>query len=148
MAFRIDIDLEINASPDAVWGVIMDTDSYKDWNPFVEACESSYQPGEPINLRVNLIGPTFTQVEYIKAFDEANKTFSYNMKPMPMGALHSERSHEVLDVGGGKTLYKSRFMLDGWMMPLVRGMMKSALEKGFHGMSDGIKSRAESLGKS
>lgn len=145
MTFRIDIDVEIEASPDQVWAVLMDTDSYKEWNPFVEDCETTYTPGDPIKLRVNLVGPTFTQVEYMKAFDADARTFSYNMKPMPAGALSSERSHEVVDAGNGKSIYKSRFQLQGWMMPLVRGMMKGALEKGFRGMTHGVKARAESL---
>ena len=39
------VERVINASPDAVWDVLMDTASYGDWNPVFIKVVGSYEPG-------------------------------------------------------------------------------------------------------
>ena len=142
--FEINHEIDIDAPASAVWAVITDFDSYPQWNPFVVSAQSSLKPGEPIDMKVKLLGPVQRQVEIILNVDEG-KGFSYCMKPFPFGALSSERSHRIVDLGDGRCHYSSHFHLQGWMMPLVRGLMKSALLRGFNNMSEAIKQRAESM---
>ncbi len=144
MSFTIEHVLEVDAPPATVWQVITDLASYGEWNPFVRSCESSLQPGDPIKMKVKLLGPPQPQEEVILEHVEG-KTLAYRMKPFPLGALSSRRSHEIEDLGNGRTRYRSHFQLQGWMMPLVRGLLGGRMQAGFTGMSEGIKSRAEQL---
>lgn len=141
--FVIDKTLEINAPSEVVWEVITDFASYKEWNPFILECESSLKPGDPIDLKVKLFAFPQPQREWVKEFVPGRR-FAYNMKPVPGGALSSQRSHD-LQPAGPATRYQSYFHLDGWLMPVVRGLMRSRLEAGFEGMTQGIKRRAEQL---
>ena len=140
--FEINHDIEINAPAEAVWDVITDFDRYPEWNPFVVEARSSLQPGEPIDMKVKLLGPVQRQVEVILDV-RPGEGFSYHMRPFPLGALSSLRSHKISDLGNGRCRYQSHFELRGWMMPLVRGLMRGALERGFGGMSQAIRERAE-----
>ncbi len=140
--FVIDNEVEINASAAEVWKVITDFDRYPEWNPFVVAAQSSLKPGDPIDMKVKLLGPVQRQVEIILEVNEG-KGFSYQMKPFPWGALSSRRSHEIIELDAQRCRYKSHFQLQGWMMPLVRGLMKGPLQRGFSGMTDAIRQRAE-----
>ena len=142
--FEINHEIEIDAPASSVWAVITDFDSYPQWNPFVVSAKSSLKPGEPIDMKVKLLGPVQRQVEIILDVEEG-KGFRYCMKPFPFGALSSERSHNIIDLGDDRCRYQSHFHLQGWMMPLVRGLMRPALHRGFGGMSEAIKQRAESL---
>lgn len=142
--FEINHDIDINAPASAVWAVITDFDSYSQWNPFVLSAKSSLKPGEPIEMEVKLLGPVQRQVEVILEVEEG-KGFSYCMKPFPLGALSSVRSHSIKDLGDGRCHYSSHFELSGWLMPLIRGLMRNPLERGFGGMSKAVKQRAESL---
>lgn len=141
--FVIDKTLQIKAPPEVVWEVITDFASYKEWNPFILECKSTLKPGDPIDLKVQIFAIPQPQREWVKEFVPGRR-FGYAMKPMPAGALSSQRSHDLQAEAGG-TRYQSYFHLDGWMMPLVRGMLGSRLEKGFEGMTQGIKTRAEEL---
>lgn len=141
--FVIDKTLVINAPPELVWEVITDFASYAEWNPFIPECVSTMKPGDPIDLKVKLFSFAQPQREWVKEIVPGLR-FAYAMKPYPAGALSSQRSHD-LTAEGGNTRYQSYFHLDGWMMPLVRGLLGSRMEKGFEGMTQGLKTRAEKL---
>ncbi len=143
--FVIDNEIEIKAPAAAVWQVITDFDSYSQWNPFVVQARSSLQPGAPIDMKVKLLGPVQRQVEIILDVREG-EGFSYCMKPFPLGALSSRRSHEITPLAEDRCRYRSHFELQGWMMPLVRGLMRGALERGFGSMTQAIGQRAEARG--
>ena len=144
MSYVIDRTLDIAAPAELVWEVITDFPRYGEWNPFILKCESTLKPGDPIDLRVKLMAVAQPQREWINEHVPGQR-FGYNMKPMPLGALSSRRTHAVEAVGGGGSRYHSHFELNGWLMPVVRGLLGSRLEQGFAGMTAGIQARAEQL---
>lgn len=144
MAIQIDHDLEINAPAAVVWDVITDTARYSEWNPFVLECDADLRPGQPINMRVRL-GKGIQKANEIIEQVEEGRGFSYHMKPPPLGALRSRRSHDIEPLDENRCRYRSHFELDGWLSPLVIFLMRDKLQAGFDGMSHGIKARAETL---
>lgn len=144
MSFIIEKTLDIKAPPAVVWEVLTDFAKYPEWNPFVVECKSTLQPGDAMDMRVKLIGPPQRQVEWMNEH-VPGKRFAYNMKPFPLGAVRSLRSHDLEAVGADATRYRSYFQLDGWMMPIVRGMFGAAIERGMRGMWEGVQHRSEQL---
>ncbi len=144
--FIIEKIVEINAPPAKVWEVITDLKRYPEWNPFMRECSTTFKPGDPINMQVALFAKPQPQTETVKEYVEG-KRFAYTMKPVPGGTLSSFRSHEVEALPNGRTRYRSYFYLKGWLMPVVRGLLGSRLQKGFAGMTQGIQERAEKLAK-
>lgn len=144
MTFVIDKTVEINAPAELVWEVLTDVKRYGEWNPFVEQCETTLEPGGPINMKVRL-GSKLQTANEILVDVQPGKRFSYRMKPVPPGALSSFRSHDIEFLDGNRSRYRSYFELKGWMMPLVRGLMGRHLQTGFAGMTEGVKRRSEQL---
>jgi uncharacterized protein YndB with AHSA1/START domain len=144
MSFVIDKTLDIAAPPEVVWEVLTDFPRYGEWNPFVVECRSTLVPGEAMDMRVKLVGFPQRQVEWMNEHVPGRR-FAYNMKPFPLGALRSRRSHEVEPAGANRTRYRSSFRLEGWMMPLVRGLLGGRIEAGMRGMWEGVQRRAEEL---
>jgi len=144
--FVIDRTVEINASAETVWRVISDLPRYGEWNPFCLAAESSLQPGDPIAMTVQLTARPQRVVEVMKEF-VPGKRFAYSMKPVPLGALSSLRSHDVEPLGPNRARYRSYFQLKGWLMPLVRLLLGRKLEQGFGSMTAAVVRRAEQLSK-
>lgn len=145
--FVIEQEFDIEAPAEVVWAVLTDFERYTEWNPFVVEARCDLRPGGAIDMKVKLLGPAQRQVEYIHAV-EPGKGFSYNMKPFPLGGLSSLRSHTIIDLGDGRCHYSSHFHLQGWLMPVVRGLMRGALQRGFGSMSEALKARAEHLAAS
>lgn len=146
MAIIIDHEIEIDAAAETVWEVITDVATYPEWNPFVKVCQTSLKPGEPINMKV-MLGNKLQKANEIIKDVTPGRGFSYNMKPLPMGALRSYRTHDIEKVDLRRCIYRSHFELAGWLSPVVGALMGSKLQAGFDGMAAGIKTRAESLAR-
>ena len=144
MPFIIDKHLEVAAPAEIVWEVITDLPRYGEWNPFMRECRTSFNPGDPIDMKVKIFARPQPQREWVLEF-VSGKRFAYRMKPVPGGTLSSFRSHDVEAAGPARTRYRSFFQLSGWLMPVVRGLLGARLEIGFQGMTEGIRVRAEKL---
>jgi hypothetical protein len=142
---RITETLEVAAPAATVWTVITDLDRYPEWNPFVVACRSTLQPGSPIDMRVRVL-PFVAQPQRETIFEhEPGRRLSYGLAPKPLGALASHRSHTVEAAGPERARYVPDFRLDGWLAPVVQGLLGRRLSAGFAAMSAAIKARAEAL---
>jgi len=145
MAFVIDDTVQIDAPAEVVWRVLTDFPRYGEWNPFCVSAESTLEPGAPITMRVRLLGSgERTQREYIRSVTPQTG-FTYCMKPIPLGALHSERSHTLTPLGADRCRYDSHFELGGWLLPVVTGLMGGALRRGFGAMTAAVAERAAEL---
>ncbi|MQY22147.1 SRPBCC domain-containing protein [Nocardia macrotermitis] len=145
MAFVIEDTVRIDAPAEVVWQVLTDFPRYREWNPFCVSAESTLEPGAPITMRVRLLGSgERTQREWIRSVDPGT-AFSYRMKPIPLGALHSLRSHTVTPVDATHCRYDSHFELGGWLLPVVTGLMGAALRRGFGAMTAAVADRATQL---
>ncbi|MGW5310810.1 SRPBCC family protein [Nocardia thailandica] len=144
MALVIDATVEIDAPADIVWRVLTDFDRYGEWNPFVPECHSTLVPGAPIDMVVHLGGNTREQREFISTHTPGTE-FSYTMKPVPLGTLHSRRSHTVTALSPTRTRYESRFTLAGWLSPVVSAALGKHLRAGFGAMTAAVGPRAEKL---
>lgn len=143
MAIVIDHTLEIDAPLGTVWHVLTDLKNYGEWNPFVIACESSLQPGAAIYMQVKVLAKAQPQKETI--FEHApQRLLSYGVN-LPLGLLKSYRVHELEMLNAKRTLYRSRFKLEGWLSPLVAMTLEKNLRRGFAEMSAELKARAEML---
>jgi uncharacterized protein YndB with AHSA1/START domain len=144
MRFVIEKQLAIDAPPAVVWEVLTDFPRYPEWNPFVLECRSTLEPGTAFDMRVKLMSRPQRQVEWVLEHVPGRR-FAYQMRPFPLGALHSRRAHELEPLDDGRTRYRSYFHLEGWLMPLVRALMGRRIEAGMQGMWEGVQARAEKL---
>jgi hypothetical protein len=145
MGFVIDESVEIGASADVVWRVLTDFAAYGEWNPFALECRTTLRPGDPIDMLVALTGSRpRRQREFIRSHTPGTE-FSYTMKPVPLGALHSLRTQTVTPVGEDRCRYDSHFELAGWLHPVVVATLGPAMRRGFAGMTAGLRDRAEKL---
>lgn len=145
MSFVIDRRAEVDAPASVVWQVLTDLDGYGKWNPFVPECRSTLRPGDTIEMRVKLGKRTSRQVEVMTGFDDGARSFSYRMKSLPFGALSSQRVQRIEEIDDGRCRYHTHFELQGWLVPVVKGLLGRDLDIGFSGMTQGLKRRSEQM---
>lgn len=144
MPIIIEQTLEIDAPLETAWSVLTELDRYGEWNPFVVRCRSTLRPGAPISMRVKVL-PFFAQPQRETVFDHVpRRRLSYGIS-LPTGMLNSYRSHEFETLPGNRTLYRSKFRLQGWLSPLVALLVKPNLQRGFGAMSAALQRRAEAI---
>jgi len=146
MPFVIEKVVEIAAPAAVVWEVITDVARYPEWNPFQVELQTSFKPGDPIDMQVKLLAKPQAQREWVTEF-VPGKRFAYRMKPVPLNTLSSQRSHDIEALGPNRTRYRSYFHLRGWLHPVVVALLGGKLQAGFAGMTAALHQRAEELAK-
>jgi uncharacterized protein YndB with AHSA1/START domain len=141
--FVIDQSLEIEAPAETLWSVLTDFPAYGEWNPFVPDCRCDLRPGGAIDMHVRLGRKPQWQREWILEV-RPGQSFSYRMKPLPMGLLRSLRVHRIEAMSPGRCRYESHFEIAGFLQPLVTGLLGGKLQRGFAEMAAGLKRHTES----
>ncbi|WP_216901616.1 SRPBCC domain-containing protein [Nocardia alni] len=145
MAFVIDDSVDIAAPAEVVWRVLTDFERYGEWNPFCTECSTTLEPGAPIVMRERLVGGReMIQREVIRTHTPGIE-FSHSMKPFPLGALRSLRSHTVTPVDARRCRYDSYFELGGWLNPVMARLLGAAFRRGFGTMTASLEKRAEQI---
>ena len=147
--------VDIDAPIDVVWGVMLDTASYAEWNPFVVQadCPSPPKPGDPILLHVRWAnGRQITSPERITVVEPPTETESGALKatlkyvyegwPSKLKLLSGTRVQRLTQVPGGPTSYDTVEEFGG---PLVRLAGPKRVEDGFRRHAEALKRRAEAL---
>jgi mxaD protein len=96
--------VEIKASPDKVWAAIKDFDGLNKWHPGFAADEIvSGGNGKVGSVRKLTIkdGPSFT--EKLLAFDDAGRSYRYQIVESPLPITHYVSKVTVRSEGGGMT---------------------------------------------
>ncbi len=154
MSARPGASVTIDAPLDLVWRIMLDTEKYAEWNPFVERADTPSPPvvGNPIVLhvrwangravmspeRITLIEPPATT----DGVTIAHLAYEYEGWPSKLRLLSATRHQRLTQKGGGPTTYDTVEEFSG---PLVRLAGPKRVEDGFRRHADALKKRAESL---
>lgn len=146
--------IEIDAPLDLVWAVMLDTDSYGEWNPFVVRVETPtpLAVGNPIVLHVTWAnGRGARSPERITALDApttsgdtttAIMSYVYEGLPARLGLVRGVRHQRLTQVGDGPTRYDT---VEEFRGPLVALAGPARVADGFRRHAEALKARAESL---
>lgn len=147
--------VSIDAPLDVVWQVMLDTDAYSEWNPFVVRAETPQPPavGNPIVLHVvwaNGRGArsperiTVVQPPAVGGDGTATALLSYVYEGLPsrLRLLQATRHQRLTQAPGGPTTYDTVEEFSG---PLVALAGPSRVAEGFRRHAEALKRRAEEL---
>jgi hypothetical protein len=146
--------VDIDAPIDRVWAVMLDTEAYAEWNPFVVRAECATPPkvGDPIKLHVRWAnGRGTTSPERISDVDpphdddgvrRATLTYVYEGLPAKLGLVRGTRHQRLSQAPGGPTRYETVEEFSG---PLVRLAGPRRVEDGFRRHAEALKARSEEL---
>lgn len=138
--------VEIAAPLDVVWRIMLDTESYASWNPFVVRADTP-QPaavGNPIVLHVVWeTGSRTTSPERITALEKGDESallsYVYEGLPSRLGLVRGVRHQRLTSVPGG-TRYDTVEEFSG---PLVFLAGPGRVQRGFERHAQALKTRAE-----
>ena len=143
----------IDAPLEVVWRVMLDTERYGEWNPFVERVETPQPPavGNPIVLHVRWAGGgTARSPERITAIEppttaddgtaSALLSYVYEGWPARLGLVRGTRHQRLTQRPGGPTTYQT---VEEFAGPLVRLAGPARVEEGFRRHAAALKERAE-----
>lgn len=144
----------IEAPIDLVWEVMLDTDRYPEWNPFVVRIDRGADPlalGDPLVLHVRWhTGGGARSTERISKLEGPDQhggrrallEYEYHGPYSRAGLVRGRRRQELARIDGAVTSYTTTERLRGglaWAAPIVK------IRDGFDRHATALKARAESL---
>ena len=143
MRHELHTEIDIDATPETVWEVLIDLGKYHEWNPFIVQSSGDVAPGNRLVNRMQPPGgkaatfkPTVTAVEPARNFEWLGRLgvpgvfdgrHRFELEPTPSGGtrvVHTERFRGLL------------------VRPLRKSLDTRTLE-GFGAMNAALKTRAE-----
>jgi hypothetical protein len=144
--------VDIDAPIEQVWAVMLDTEAYGEWNPFVVRAECAVPPkvGDPIVLHVRWANGRGTRSpERIVAIEpphdadgvrRATLAYVYEGWPARLGLVRGTRHQRLSQVPGGPTRYETVEEFSG---PLVALAGPKRVEDGFRRHAQALRQRCE-----
>ena len=130
--------IEINASPEQVWQVFMDFDSYPDWNPFIKEIKGAPVVGEGLEARL----PGMTVKPSVLIVEE-EREFRWRGTLWWSAIFSGEHYFCLKPTEAGSTTFVHGEYFSGLLEPLFRKKLHTETKAGFEAMNEALKERVE-----
>ncbi len=130
----------INATPQKVWNVLVDTAAYPNWDPGMVRVEGQLGPGEKVKFFTKF-SPDQAFAVKVTAFEPGKKMVLTG--GMPFGLFKSERTHTLSPGQDGQTIFHTEEIFSGLLLPIF-GKSIPDLTESFKQFAAGLKQQAES----
>ena len=147
---RASAPVEISASAEAVWSVLIDLDSYGEWNPFTPKIEGQLTVGSPVDLHVRLRERSatdeklYSRREWVTAVEKPRK-LAWETKVIFPFLLHAEKEQLITPIDQQSCSYYTIDKFSGLLYPIIALLYKKRIEKGFDETAAALKDRCERL---
>lgn len=142
---QVKASIEIGAPPERVWDVLLDFNSYSEWNPFM--ADASLRPflgGSKLSIRFEPPGGTPVRLSpKITEVEEHERLRWIGRLGIP-GVLTGDHVHEIEDLGEGRSRYTQTEKFTGLLSGFA-GKTIARTQEGFEAMNLALKQRCERL---
>jgi hypothetical protein len=143
MAQEIATSILINASPSAIWNILLDFEKYPQWNPHISNISGTPIVGQTIIATMTPPnGRAITFRPKVLAF-EPNKLFVWKGKLLIKGLFDGEHRFEIIPQSNGTTLFVQSEKFSGILVPFFKKMIEIDTKNNFNAMNEKLKELAE-----
>jgi hypothetical protein len=135
-------EIEIDASPDAVWDVLTDLSEYQDWNPFVVAGSGEVAVGEQIEIRMRKSEGSDTTFKPTVTEATSPSTFEWLGRLAIPGLFAGRHRFDLLSSETGTRVVHSE-EFSGVLVPLLWNSLDRKTRGEFEAMNVAMKERVE-----
>ncbi|WP_227132187.1 SRPBCC domain-containing protein [Halorubellus salinus] len=132
---------EIDASPMAVWEVLVDFESYPEWNPFVTALSGERVEGE--RLRARIVPPEGRAMTFKPRVTDVveGEHFGWLGRLFVPGLFDGHHEFLLEETEDGRTRFVQRESFSGVLVGLL--LDEADVLAGFDAMNEALKQRVE-----
>jgi len=135
-------EIEVDASPDAVWQVLADRAAYPEWNPFIISSTGELKAGAMItNVLKDTNGEETTFTPELLVV-EPGKELRWIGKVAFGGIFDGEHSFRIEALPGGRSRLIHEEKFNGIAVPLAVGMLNDTIKPQFEAMNRALAARA------
>jgi hypothetical protein len=135
-------EIDIDAPPSAVWGVLTNTGSYPDWNPFIRRIGGDLREGAKLEVRIEPPGGRAMTFKPTVLTVENESELRWLGRFLLRGLFDGEHIFRIEALGDSRTRFTQAERFSGILVP-VFGTTLDKTELGFEHMNTALKAQAE-----
>jgi hypothetical protein len=136
-------EIDIDASANDVWNVLLDFEAYPQWNPFIRQVTGKAEPGEKLTIQMHLGNRTMT-ISPTVLFKQQQRELRWLGNLLIPGIFDGEHSFVIDMLGEKKTHLTQSEKFSGLLIPFSKGILNKT-KKSFNEMNQALKERAERI---
>lgn len=142
---RIETQIDINASAERVWSILMDFQSYARWNPFVRSIEGTAKVGGSLDVHIQPSGSNGMRFHPTVLTVDAKHEFRWKGKLMIRGIFDGEHYFILEPKSDIQLTFRQGEGFSGLLVPVFRRSLDGATKQGFTAMNEALKREAERI---
>ena len=139
---RLHTEIELDATPEAVWATLVDFDSYPRWNPFIVSIAGTPTIGAKLKTRIEPPGGRGATFRPVVTAAEPGSRLEWLGKLLVRG-LFDGRHHFEIEATSSGTKFTQSEEFTGLLVPLFAKSLDGATRQGFELMNQALKQRVE-----
>ena len=136
-------DFQIDASDEQVWAVLVDFESYADWNPSVPAISGDLREGSTVSLTLGLPGRPNLNVKAQIREVTPNRRLTWRGHLGAERLFTGEREFAIHALAENRVRFTPVEDLQGLLAPVFEALMGRSVQRHHETFNESLKSRAE-----
>lgn len=140
---EVTTEIEINASAQRVWSVLIDFAEHPNWNPFVREITGVPRVGEKLRVAIQPPGGkgmTFRPIVLVATPEQELRWLGRFIIP---GLFDGEHYFRIVPLGPDKVRFIHGERFSGLLVGLAKSSLDSGTMAGFEAMNKALKAKAE-----
>lgn len=137
-------EIEIDASPERVWAVLSDFDSYPKWNPFIRSVRGAPQQGTRLQVTIQPSGGKAMRFSPVVLTADVGRELRWLGRFLLPGIFDGEHCFAIEPLANDKVRFKQSERFSGLLVGLLRRSLDRDTRRGFEEMNRALKVLAES----
>ena len=143
---EISTEIEIDATPEQVWSILMDFSAYPQWNPFIRSISGVVKIGERLNIFVQPTGEKgmkFRPTILVSAPKQELRWLGLFLLP---GIFDGEHYFQIEEISQDRVRFIQGEKFSGLLVGLYKSKLDGGTTSGFIAMNQALKLLAEAKG--
>jgi hypothetical protein len=141
--YEIRTEIEIGATPERVWAILLDFPSHSEWNPFVRSVKGDAKVGERLTVFIRPQGGKGMTFRPAVLTVIPNSELRWLGRVLLPGIFDGEHYFQITQLGPGRVRFVQGEKFSGVLVPFVKSSLDGGTKAGFVAMNQALKSRAE-----
>src|SRR2546422_10918500 len=118
--YRLDTQIEINASAERVWSILMDFPGHARWNPFVRSIDGLPTVGESLNVLIQPAGSSSMRFRPTVLIIDPKREFRWKGKLVIRGVFDGEHFFKLEPKSDTQLVFHQGELFSGLLVPFLR----------------------------
>jgi len=141
----VERSIDIDASPEAVWKVLIDLVRYPEWNPFLSRIDGPLTPGARLSVDFGRSGSRKVTMRPRVLVVSPDRELRWLGKLGIGGLFNGEHAFRIESASPSTVRFVQSERFTGLLVPLLGGVIRQAAS-GFEEMNSALKRRVETVG--